>query len=98
MALLRRVMHPKLNCAGSDAMYINKLSEWQQNLKEKDYPLTTQKEKSFASFPFSPLLAKNKTCSETKPAASPFDFMQFLAQHVQGYTATQGHLCHLPVL
>ena len=34
MALLRRIMHPKLNCAGSDAMYINKLSEWQQVVRE----------------------------------------------------------------
>ena len=30
MALLRRIMHRKLNSAGSDAEYINKLSEWQQ--------------------------------------------------------------------
>ena len=30
MALLRRIMRPKLNSAGSDAEYINKLSEWQQ--------------------------------------------------------------------
>ena len=36
--------------------------------------------------------------SETKPTTSPFDFMQFLAQHVQGYVAAQCHLCHLPVL
>ena len=36
--------------------------------------------------------------SETKPTTSPFDFMQFLAQHVQGYVAAQCHLCHLPIL
>ena len=34
MALLRRIMHPKLNSAGSDAEYINKLSEWQQVMRE----------------------------------------------------------------
>ena len=34
MALLRRIMHPKLNSAGSDAEYINKLSEWQQVVRE----------------------------------------------------------------
>ena len=34
MALLRRSMRPKLNSAGSDAEYINKLSEWQQVLRE----------------------------------------------------------------
>ena len=34
MALLRRIMHPKLNSAGSDAEYINKLSEWQQAVRE----------------------------------------------------------------
>ena len=36
--------------------------------------------------------------SETKPTTSPCDFMQFLAQHVQGYVAAYCHLCHLPVL
>ena len=35
MALLRRIMHPKLNSAGSDAEYINKLSEWQQGEYER---------------------------------------------------------------
>ena len=34
MALLRRIMHPKLNNAGSDAEYINKLTEWQQVVRE----------------------------------------------------------------
>ena len=34
VALLRRIMHPKLNSAGSDAEYINKLSEWQQVVRE----------------------------------------------------------------
>ena len=34
MALLRRIMHPKLNSAGSDAAYINKLSAWQQVVRE----------------------------------------------------------------
>ena len=34
MALLRCIMHPKLNSAGSDAEYINKLSEWQQVVRE----------------------------------------------------------------
>ena len=34
MALLRRIMHWKLNSAGSDAEYINKLSEWQQVVRE----------------------------------------------------------------
>ena len=34
MALLRRIMHPKLNSAGSDAEYINKLSEWLQVVRE----------------------------------------------------------------
>ena len=34
MALLNRVMHPKLNSAGFDAEYINKLSEWQQVVRE----------------------------------------------------------------
>ena len=34
MALLRRIMHSKLNCAGSDAEFINKLSEWQQVVRE----------------------------------------------------------------
>ena len=34
MALLRRIMHPKLNRAGSDGEYINKLSEWQQVMRE----------------------------------------------------------------
>ena len=34
MALLRRIMHPKLNSAGSDAEHINKLSEWQQVVRE----------------------------------------------------------------
>ena len=32
---------------------------------------------------------------ESEPAASPVDSMQFLAQHVQGYMAAQGYLCHL---
>ena len=36
--------------------------------------------------------------SETKPTTSPFDFMQFLAQHVQGCVAAQCHLRHLPIL
>ena len=34
MALLRRLMHPHLNSAGSDAQYIDKLSEWQQMIRE----------------------------------------------------------------
>ena len=34
MALLRRIMRPKLNSAGSDAEYIDKLSEWQQVVRE----------------------------------------------------------------
>ena len=34
MALLRRIMRPKLNSAGSDAEYTNKLSEWQQVVRE----------------------------------------------------------------
>ena len=34
MALLRRIMHPMLNSAGSDAEYINKLTEWQQVVRE----------------------------------------------------------------
>ena len=34
MALLKRIMHPKLNSAGSDAEYIDKLSEWQQVVRE----------------------------------------------------------------
>ena len=29
MALLKRIMHPHLNSAGSDAEYTDKLSEWQ---------------------------------------------------------------------
>ena len=33
-AVLRRVMHPKFNSAGSDAEHINKLSEWQQVVRE----------------------------------------------------------------
>ena len=36
MALLRRIMHPKLNSAGSDAEYINKLSEWQTVAQENE--------------------------------------------------------------
>ena len=44
------------------------------------------------------LSLNRQTRSETKPTTSPSDFMQFLAQHVQGYVAAQGHLCHLPVL
>ena len=36
--------------------------------------------------------------SGSEPATSPFDFMQFLAQHVQGFLAAQGYLWHLPVL
>ena len=34
MALLRRIVRPKLNSAGSDAEYIDKLSEWQQLVRE----------------------------------------------------------------
>ena len=34
MALLRRIMHPKLNSVGSDAEYIDKLSECQQVVRE----------------------------------------------------------------
>ena len=34
MALLRRIMHPKLNSAGSDAEYMDKLSEWHQVVRE----------------------------------------------------------------
>ena len=34
MALLRRIMHPNLNSAGSDAECVNKLSEWQQVVRE----------------------------------------------------------------
>ena len=34
MALLKSIMHPKLNSAGSDAEYIDKLSEWQQVVRE----------------------------------------------------------------
>ena len=34
MALLRRIMHPKLNSAGSDAEDINKLTERQQVVRE----------------------------------------------------------------
>ena len=34
--------------------------------------------------------------SETKPTTSPFDFMQFLAQQVQGYVAAQCR--HSPIL
>ena len=36
--------------------------------------------------------------TETRPATSPFDFMQFLAEHFQGFLAAQDHLCHLPAL
>ena len=34
MALLKRMMHPHLNSAGSDAEYIDKLSEWQHVVRE----------------------------------------------------------------
>ena len=34
MALLKRIMHPNLNSAGSDAEYIEKVSEWQQGVQE----------------------------------------------------------------
>ena len=34
LKLLKRIMFPKLNCAGSDAEYIDKLSEWQQVVRE----------------------------------------------------------------
>ena len=34
MALLGRIMHPKLNSARSDAEYINKRTEWQQVVRE----------------------------------------------------------------
>ena len=34
MALLKRIMHGKLNSAVSDAEYIDKLSEWQQVVRE----------------------------------------------------------------
>ena len=34
MALLRRIMHPKFDSAGSDAEYIIKLTEWQQVVRE----------------------------------------------------------------
>ena len=34
MALLKRIMHPKLNIAGFDAEYIDRLSEWQQVVRE----------------------------------------------------------------
>ena len=34
--------------------------------------------------------------SKTKPSTSPFNFVLFLAQHVQCYMAAQGYLCHLP--
>ena len=37
MALLRRIMRPKLNSTGSDAEYINKLSEWQQVEREYEW-------------------------------------------------------------
>ena len=36
MALPGRIMHPKLNSAGSDAEYIDKLSEWQQVVREHE--------------------------------------------------------------
>ena len=34
MELLRRIMPPHLNSAGSDAEYIDKLPEWQEVLRE----------------------------------------------------------------
>ena len=34
VALLKRTMHPKLNSAGSDAEYIDRLSEWQQVVRQ----------------------------------------------------------------
>ena len=34
MALLERIMHPKLNSADADAEYIDKLSERQQVVRE----------------------------------------------------------------
>ena len=37
MALLRRIMHPKLNSASSDTEYINKLTEWQQVVREYEW-------------------------------------------------------------
>ena len=40
----------------------------------------------------------HKTRSGPEPDTSPFDFMHFLAQHVQGFVAAQSYLCHLPVL
>ena len=36
LALLKRVMHPHLNSAGSDAEYIDKLSAWQQVMREHE--------------------------------------------------------------
>ena len=36
--------------------------------------------------------------SEPEPSTCPFDFMHFLAQHVQGYVAGQSYLRHLPVM
>ena len=42
MAKLKRTMHPKLNSAGCDAEYIDKMSEWQQVVRE--YEQTSGKE------------------------------------------------------
>ena len=39
---------------------------------------------------FLPLL-QNKTRLESEPATPPFDVMQFLAQHVQGFWAAQSY-------
>ena len=36
MALVKRIMRPKLNNAGSDAEYTDKLSEWQQVVREHE--------------------------------------------------------------
>ena len=34
MALLKRIMHPHLNNAGADAVYMDKLSEWLNVVRE----------------------------------------------------------------
>ena len=62
------------------------------NMKEKNYPLNSEGQ-VVRFLPF-----HKRTRSEAEPAAPPFNFMQLLAQHVQGNMAAQSYLCHLPVL
>ena len=34
MALLKQIVHPHLNSVSSDAEYMDKLSEWQQTVRQ----------------------------------------------------------------